>query len=54
VLRGLDAPESSDVGLNIMELSELLLFLLFLPKELTPLPVLAAGIGTVVSAGVTA
>jgi hypothetical protein len=42
VLRGLDACEPSDAGLNIMELSELLLFLL---KELTPLPVLAAGVG---------
>jgi hypothetical protein len=51
VLRGLGASELPDAGLNIMELSELLLFLL---KELKPLPVLAAGIGTVVSAGVTA
>ena len=50
MLRGLDAPGPSDTGLNIMEPSELLLFL---PKELTPLPVLAAGIGIVVSAGVT-
>lgn len=42
MLRGLEACEPSDVGLNIVELTELLLFLL---RELTPLPVLAAGVG---------
>ena len=42
MLRGLDAPGPSDAGLIIMELSELLLFML---NELTPLPVLAAGVG---------
>jgi hypothetical protein len=42
VLRGLDAPGPSDAGLNIIELSELLLFLL---KELMPLPLLVAGTG---------